>query len=47
MRLDLVLAAALIMTHATIHAASHPVPPVVKAEKVKQSSISSTGTTED
>ena len=43
---DPVLAAALITTHATIHAAPHPVPPVAKAEKVKWPSISSAGTRE-
>ena len=41
------LAAALITTHATVHTAPHPVPPVAKAEKVKRPSISSAGTTED
>ena len=36
---DPVLAAALITTHATVHAAPHSVPPVAKAEKGQQPSI--------
>ena len=44
---DPVVAAALIATHATIHASPHSVVPVAKAEKVKCPCISSSGTTED
>ena len=32
---DPVLAAALITTHATVHAASHPAPPAVNAEIIR------------
>ena len=41
---DPVVAAALITTHATVHASHHP---TAKAEKVKRPCISSAGTTED
>ena len=42
-----VVAAALLTTHATVHASSHPVVPMAKAEKVKRPCISSAGTMED
>ena len=45
--MDSVVAAALLTTHATVHASSHPVVPTAKAEKVKRPCISSAGTTED
>ncbi len=44
---DPVVAAALITTHATVHALPHPVVPAAKAEKVKRPCILSAGTTED
>ena len=44
---DPVVAAALITTHATVHASPHLATPVAKAEKVKRPCISSSGTTED
>ena len=44
---DPVVAAALITTHATVHALPHLATPVAKAEKVKRPCISSSGTTED
>ena len=47
LEVDPVLAAVLTLTHVTVHAAPHPVPPVAKAEKVERPSISSARTTED
>ena len=41
------VAAALITTHASVHAVPHPVAPAAKAEKVKRPCISSAGTTEE
>ena len=41
------VAAALITTHANVHAVPHPVVPAAKAEKVKRPCISSAGTTEE
>ena len=45
--MDPVVAAALIMTHATVHGLPHSAAPVAKAKKVKHPCISSAGTTED
>ena len=44
---DPVVAAALITTHATVHALPHPVVPAAKAEKVKRPCVLSAGTTKD